>query len=267
MKEEGLRFNDGKTRYDLIPPFAIEQLAKVFTKGAEKYAPRNWEKGMSWTKVLASLKRHIAAFERGEDFDKESGLYHMAHAMTNAAFILEYYKIFPQGDDRNHAYLSDLKIGLDIDDVICDFFPKVAEKLNLPTPNDWEFTYDKDSVFDKLDDEFFLSLPPKIKPEEMLFTPYCYITSRQKPSIEITKKWIEANGFPCVPVYTSSKEQSKAELAKFLGLDLFIDDNFETFTDMNRNGITCFLQDASWNSKYDVGFKRIKNVNDIFNNN
>ena len=46
MEDKGLRFNDGKSRYDLITPFALEQLAKVLTKGAEKYAERNWELGM-----------------------------------------------------------------------------------------------------------------------------------------------------------------------------------------------------------------------------
>jgi hypothetical protein len=33
---EGLRYNQGKVRYDLIPTFANEQLAKVLTFGAEK---------------------------------------------------------------------------------------------------------------------------------------------------------------------------------------------------------------------------------------
>ena len=70
ITKEGLRFNEGKTRHDLVPAFAQEQYAKVLTKGAEKYAERNWEKGMAWSKVLSSLKRHILAFEKGEDFDK-----------------------------------------------------------------------------------------------------------------------------------------------------------------------------------------------------
>ena len=37
MKEEtgeGLRYNQGKTQLDLIPPFVIEQLGKVLTFGA-----------------------------------------------------------------------------------------------------------------------------------------------------------------------------------------------------------------------------------------
>lgn len=46
MEQKGLRYNSGKTRYDLIEPFALEQLANVFTKGSEKYADHNWLKGL-----------------------------------------------------------------------------------------------------------------------------------------------------------------------------------------------------------------------------
>ena len=91
MKHKGLRYNDGKLRYDLLPKFAIEELTKVLTRGSQKYEPRNWENGMSWTSVLASLKRHLAAFEKGEDFDEESGLLHIAHVIANASFITEFY--------------------------------------------------------------------------------------------------------------------------------------------------------------------------------
>ena len=35
-QDKGLRFNEGKTRYDLIPTFAQEQYAKVLTKGADR---------------------------------------------------------------------------------------------------------------------------------------------------------------------------------------------------------------------------------------
>ena len=75
MKKEkggGLRFNQGKTRYDLVPAFAQEQYARVLTRGAEKYAERNWEKGMTWSKVLASLERHLAAIKRGEDYESDA---------------------------------------------------------------------------------------------------------------------------------------------------------------------------------------------------
>lgn len=97
---EGKRFNNGKTRYDLVPVYSHEQYAKVLTMGAEKYGDNNWRLGMSWNSVLASLERHLYAFKNGEDTDPESGLHHMAHCAANCMFLIEYSKIYPQGDDR-----------------------------------------------------------------------------------------------------------------------------------------------------------------------
>jgi hypothetical protein len=95
----GLRYDDGKLRFDLVPPYAQEQYVRVLTYGANKYKPRNWERGMAWSKVMGSLKRHIHAIEMGELVDPETGLSHAAHGMCNLAFLTEYIKTFPQGND------------------------------------------------------------------------------------------------------------------------------------------------------------------------
>ena len=268
---EGLRFNEGKTRHVLVPPFAQEQYAKVLTKGSEKYAERNWELGMKWSKVLDSLKRHILAIERGEDYDPEDGLLHSAHAMCNAAFLTEYYKIYPQGDDRPHIYLKAPKIGLDIDDVICDFIPAFKDKFNLPDASSWSWSYRMHEAFQYLDDhrkeaeEFYLNIPRKINPEDIPFEPHCYITSRSIPTEDMTKKWIEKNGFPCSPVYTVPHGASKIQVAKDSGIDIFVDDKFDNFVELNNAGICCYLFDAPHNQRYNVGFKRIKSLGEIFN--
>ena len=41
MSGKGLRFNEGKTRKDLLPNFAITEMSKVLTAGSLKYADRN----------------------------------------------------------------------------------------------------------------------------------------------------------------------------------------------------------------------------------
>lgn len=87
--EPGLRFDAGKPRWDLLPA-EIEEIVKVYTIGAVKYAERNWEKGMSWGRVFGSLMRHAWAFWRGETNDKETGLNHMAHVAWNAIALLTY---------------------------------------------------------------------------------------------------------------------------------------------------------------------------------
>lgn len=96
----GLRYNDGKLRYDLLPPDAIEELVRVYTRGAAKYAPRNWEKGMGWTTCYASLQRHAAAWASGEDFDAETRCHHMAHVAWNALAIVAYTARGIGTDDR-----------------------------------------------------------------------------------------------------------------------------------------------------------------------
>lgn len=263
---EGLRFNKGKTRLDLIPAFAQEKYAEVLTKGAEKYAERNWEKGMKWSNVLASLKRHTLAFEKGEDFDKETGLLHTAHIQCNAAFLTEYYNTYPQGDDRPHKYLNRAKIGLDIDEVLADWVGHWTKLHGQEVPENWNFDRDIGEKFNSLKDdkEFWMSIPVKTKPEDINFEPHCYITSRSIPK-EWTEEWLDKNGFPTMPVYSIGVNECKVDVAKNSGINVYVDDRFKNFVDLNNAGICCYLFDAPHNQRYDVGYKRIKTLNDLSN--
>lgn len=98
---EGLRFDEGKARFDLLPPEAIEELARHYGKGAVKYVDRNWEKGMSWGRCFASMMRHAWAFWRGEDFDPENGTHHMVAVAWNAIAIYTYATRNIGTDDRH----------------------------------------------------------------------------------------------------------------------------------------------------------------------
>lgn len=263
--KEGLRYNSGKLRYDLLEPYAIEQLVKVFTQGAEKYAPRNWEKGMKWSSVVASLKRHIAAFEKGEDFDKESGNYHLAHAAWNALALVSYYKIAPEFDDRQKRPIK--KIGLDIDEVICDWITPWCEKFKIPRPKTWFFQRNILNHFNEMRekgelDDFYLNLKPLISPCDIPFEPHCYVTSRPVSS-EITEKWLDMNGFPTKPVITVSPGTSKVDALKDAGVEIFVDDRYDNYEEVNRAGILCYLMDAPHNQRYDVGYKRIKSLKEL----
>lgn len=263
----GLRYNSNKIRYDLLHPIATKGLAMVMTKGAEKYAERNWERGMSWTSVLASMKRHIAAFESGEDFDPETGLLHIDHVQANAHFLSAFYKIWPKGDDRRHKYLETPKIGLDIDEVLCDWVGDWTEYRNLETPTSWYFDreiveeFERMRAEDKLD-EFYLSLRPLIRPEDIPFEPYCYITSRPVDT-KVTEEWLAKNGFPARPVYGVGLGESKVDVAKEQGIDVFVDDAFHNFKALNEAGILCYLMNAPHNQRYDVGHKRIYSLKDL----
>lgn len=85
------RFNENKTRYDLVAPYAMEELAKVYTYGTIKYDDDNWWKGLKWKKdVLGCIFRHVWKWVRGEKYDDESGLHHLAHAAWNCFTLMEY---------------------------------------------------------------------------------------------------------------------------------------------------------------------------------
>ena len=263
--DKGLRFNDGKTRHDLVPVFAQEQYARVLTKGSEKYAERNWELGMKWGKVIASMKRHIQAFESGEDYDAETGLLHTAHIMCNAGFLTEYYNIYPQGDDRPHKYLKTPKIGLDIDEVLADWVGHWTKYHGQEVPEAWNFDRNIGEKFELLKDdkEFWLSIPVKTNPADIHFEPHCYITSRSIPK-QWTEEWLDKNGFPTMPVHSVGLGESKIEVAKKSGIDIFVDDRYENFVELNNAGICTYLFDAPHNRRYNVGYKRIFSLNELF---
>lgn len=96
----GTKYDSGKLRYDLIPAYPMEQFASVFTFGAKKYDDWNWTKGIAYSRLIASLFRHLWAFVRGIDIDEESGLPHLAHVMWNACALMYFNKYRKDLDDR-----------------------------------------------------------------------------------------------------------------------------------------------------------------------
>ena len=87
---KSVMFDPTKTALQLIDPRFVEGLGAVLAFGAKKYAPNNWMRGMSWITVLGGILRHVFAFARGEEQDKESGLPHLHHAACGLMF-LSYY--------------------------------------------------------------------------------------------------------------------------------------------------------------------------------
>lgn len=93
---KGLRYDDGKNRLELIPPEWEWELGEVLTAGAIKYAERNWERGMKWSKCVGPLKRHLNKWLRGEMLDigtpEQPGTrrHHMAMVAWNALVLMTY---------------------------------------------------------------------------------------------------------------------------------------------------------------------------------
>ena len=97
---EGVKYDHGKPRWDLLPFDSLDDVAKVLAHGAEKYGDNNWTKGMNWGRLLAACLRHLSAWARGQDIDEESGLSHLAHAACCALMLLALQKRRVGTDDR-----------------------------------------------------------------------------------------------------------------------------------------------------------------------
>ena len=274
-KGTGLRYNTGKPRLGLLPAFAMRCLARVLTKGAAKYTVKdeqtgeikvdgsnNWRGGMPWMDVIDSAERHINAWKSGEDYDPETGELHLSHGLCNLAFLVEYYKIFPQGDNRPHHYLKTPRIGLDLDDVIANFTPSFCEEVGVPVPTSWYFGFPELVKQIKDYPAFMLNLPVKIKPEDIPFEPVCYITTRDNKHVEpwVAEAWLEKNGYPKVRVIQTD---DKVAAAKEMNLDIFVDDSYSNFVKLNAAGVCCYLFDSPPNRKYNVGTRRIYSLRQL----
>ncbi len=82
VKAKAVKNDIDKTRMDLLPPQALEGIAKIFTFGAKKYNDYNYKngEGLDWNRPYAACLRHLNAWNEGEDNDKESGQSHLYHA-------------------------------------------------------------------------------------------------------------------------------------------------------------------------------------------
>lgn len=86
----GIKYDIGKPRYGLLPAFALEEVVKVLTVGAQKYSDENWKLVKDGKKrYFDGLMRHSWAWLRGEKLDPETGLHHLAHAVCNLLFLIE----------------------------------------------------------------------------------------------------------------------------------------------------------------------------------
>ncbi|MDE6568194.1 MAG: DUF5664 domain-containing protein [Lachnospiraceae bacterium] len=101
----------GKGRYDLITPFGIARLARWYELGAQKYADRNWEKGMPFSRYIDSAKRHIDKYIMGMS-DED----HLAAAVWNILCIIHHEELGQTELDDMPHYLKTAEKGEKWDD-------------------------------------------------------------------------------------------------------------------------------------------------------
>ena len=86
---KGLKYDEGKLRWDLLPIDCVEDVVKILTFGAEKYTDNSWQEVENGKdRYFAALMRHLSASRQGELKDEESNLSHLAHAMCNVVILL-----------------------------------------------------------------------------------------------------------------------------------------------------------------------------------
>jgi len=274
------RYNKGKLMYNLISPIALSKLAEVYTKGCEKYTiynddgsikdsgANNWKSGLPFTQIMDSCKRHIQAWESGEDIDKDLLSSHLANAMWNLATILHLTETKPQFDDRDLWYKKPFKkLWLDLDGVIFDFEKSLLEEMGLPADRhatDWNdpvFRHGYDELKGK--ESFWRNLPILIQPIDLKYPIAGYCTSRSNCPNEITQQVLDYYGFPTAPIINSGSEP-KSKFLLEVGCDIMVDDSIQNFVDCQSNGIVCYLMSRPHNKKYNVGHWRINNLQELF---
>lgn len=99
LTKGGVKFDQDKPEWSLLPlKSCLEGVIRVLMVGAKKYTRHNWKAGMPWSRVLDATKRHLVAWEEGEDLDNETSLNHIDHALCELLF-LRYYITHNVGED------------------------------------------------------------------------------------------------------------------------------------------------------------------------
>ena len=84
---------DDKPMWELLPLQDIEDVVKVYTAGAKKYGPDQWQNlPDGYKRYKAALFRHLVEYEKGNWLDPETGCIHLAQVAWNAIAMLHIEK-------------------------------------------------------------------------------------------------------------------------------------------------------------------------------
>ena len=75
----GNKFDQEKVDLHVLDPLFVEGTAHVSLFGEQKYGKSNWKKGLTQTRIINAMRRHLSQIEKGEDLDDESGFHHAYH--------------------------------------------------------------------------------------------------------------------------------------------------------------------------------------------
>lgn len=247
-------------RYDLMPELGLLEVHKVLSSKLEKHSKNEWCQGISWSDIISNLEKHLSAFKRGEDYyGDEANLLNIAAVAEEALLLCEAYTKFPHFDDRQIISATKPIICCDLDDCIFDFIGAFEKKFGITLSDYWKGSYEMGSKLDELtkDKDFWVNLPLKNRPQcEIDY----YVTARSIP-VEWTEEAIEKHNLPKAKVISLPWNVSKIPTLQSIGCQIMVDDKYETFKECTNAGIFCYLMDTPANRYYNVGHRRIYDLN------
>lgn len=86
----GIKHDAEKDPWHLLPWDSVRAVAKVMMYGSRKYAPRNWERGMDWSRLFRATTEHMNSWWMGEDLDPETRFSHLWHAGCCILFLIAF---------------------------------------------------------------------------------------------------------------------------------------------------------------------------------
>lgn len=87
---EGVKYDGGKLRWNLLPWNALAEVVKVLMWGSAKYEDHNWMRvPNARERYKDALLRHVVqGYMSGDIADEETKLHHLAHAICCCLFII-----------------------------------------------------------------------------------------------------------------------------------------------------------------------------------
>ena len=107
---EGIKHDQGKLRWGLVPKKTVQEVIKVLMFGADKYDDYNWKKVSNRrTRYYEAAQRHLTDewWENSSMKDKESGFHPLAHVVCCCLFLI-WCDLF-QKKDKDGNYLEEEK--------------------------------------------------------------------------------------------------------------------------------------------------------------
>jgi len=91
-----------KVKLEFLPYDALEEVTRAIESGNTAYGARDWERGMSYSRLFGAACRHLCVewWQKRSRSDRDSGRSHLAHAAACILMLLAYELRRIGTDDR-----------------------------------------------------------------------------------------------------------------------------------------------------------------------